>query len=138
MKSLIQLRRTNLSKLIRERYEGSHKNFQVATGISMSQVGQWLADDGDPNGRNMSERSARKIEAKSRMPDFWMDEDHALAGSAKSDAVTIQHGSAWPFSIDYYKYEMLDNHKKRQLDDKVVSFIEGALPSEPYKSAGAA
>lgn len=76
MNSIIRLRRKNLLALIRDRYANSQTNFSTATGISLSQMGQWLADEDNPNVRNMSERSARKIENKASLSDGWMDQDH--------------------------------------------------------------
>ncbi len=76
MSSVIELRRKNLVLLIKDRYADSQTNFSTATGISLSQIGQWLADEQNPNSRNMSERSARKIESKASLPDGWLDVDH--------------------------------------------------------------
>jgi SOS-response transcriptional repressor LexA len=70
---IISVRRRNLARLIDDRYEGSHSNFAKAVGISLSQIGQWLSAEDSPHLRNMSERSARKIEDKAGLPTGWMD-----------------------------------------------------------------
>lgn len=76
MDELIDLRRRNLLLLIEQRYDGSQTNFSKASGIKLSQIGQWLADPDNPNARNMSDRSARKIEQIARVSSMWMDEEH--------------------------------------------------------------
>ena len=73
--SVISNRRINLVRLINERYAGSQSNFASVTKISLSQIGQWLASEDSPHLRNMSERSARKIEDRAGLPDGWMDSD---------------------------------------------------------------
>lgn len=75
MNDIIERRRANLLKLIRDRYDGSQTNFSVSTGIKLSQIGQWLDVSGE-NARNMSERSARKIESKASLSEGWMDAPH--------------------------------------------------------------
>lgn len=125
MKSIIDLRKINLRRLIRERYADSHKSFWTATGISMSQVGQWLADEGDPNGRNMSERSARKIECtvRPRLPDLWMDQDHDAESEHAKPAVS--HGVPWPFTrISARKIAKLSHDDLMTLEG---AFIHAAL-----------
>ncbi|NYT76625.1 helix-turn-helix transcriptional regulator [Alcaligenaceae bacterium] len=41
----------------------------------------------------------------------------------------------WPFSAPYEMYENLSVEKKRQLDERVSAFLEGATPIAPEKSA---
>lgn len=74
MTETIRNRRNNLTRLIAERYAGSQSNFAAAVGLSLSQIGQWLAPEDSPHLRNMSERSARKIEAKAGLPEGWLDQ----------------------------------------------------------------
>lgn len=62
-KDMRSIRNKNLLALIDEKYNGSQQLFSERTGISLSQIGQWLANPDNPNSRNMTERSARKIEA---------------------------------------------------------------------------
>ncbi|WP_103035283.1 S24 family peptidase [Castellaniella caeni] len=73
MNETIETRRMRLRELIRTRYANSQSNFATVTGIKLSQIGQWLASDESQNARNMSERSARRIEQKASLPDGWMD-----------------------------------------------------------------
>lgn len=74
--STIRTRRANLRRLIRERFADSQSNFSEVTGIKLSQLGQWLASESSPHLRNMSERSARKIETICALPYLWLDRDH--------------------------------------------------------------
>src|SRR5690606_14562969 len=74
--STIRTRRANLRRLIRERFADSQSNFSEVTGIKLSQLGQWLASESSPHLRNMSERSARKIEMVCSLPNLWLDRDH--------------------------------------------------------------
>lgn len=74
--STIRTRRANLKRLIRERFADSQSNFSEVTGIKLSQLGQWLASENSPHLRNMSERSARKIETICALPALWLDRDH--------------------------------------------------------------
>lgn len=70
---IIKTRRANVLRLIRERFDGSQSSFAVRAQISLSQLGQWLADEDSPHIRNMSERSARKIEKNCSLPERWLD-----------------------------------------------------------------
>src|SRR5690606_8848326 len=90
---VIQSRRANLVRLIRERFNDSQSNFSEVTGISLSQLGQWLASEGSPHIRNMSERSARKIEDRCSLPKGWLDRGTDL-GAPIPEAVPAR---AWPF-----------------------------------------
>lgn len=93
----IRIRRKNLLKLIKDRFDQSQSNFSDVTGISLSQLGQWLSDENSAHLRNMSERSARKIEQKCALPDGWLDQEHEWPGVSsgftplppKSPLVTI-------------------------------------------------
>lgn len=76
MTDLVNIRRRNLRLLIERQYANSQSNFSHATGIKLPQIGQWLADPEGPNARNMSDRSARKIERAARINSMWMDTDH--------------------------------------------------------------
>ncbi|OWT61996.1 S24 family peptidase [Candidimonas nitroreducens] len=90
MEPIISARRRNLTLLIRERYADSQSNFSDATGISLSQLGQWLSAEDSPHLRNMSERSARKIEKKAGLPTGWLDQEEKEGGDMqKSNVVTI-------------------------------------------------
>ena len=73
--TLAQLRRRNLRALIDTRFDRSQSSFRDATGISLSQIGQWLNDKIDGS-RNMGEKSARRIEAACTLPHGWLDTDH--------------------------------------------------------------
>lgn len=87
MTDLVNLRRRNLRLLIERQYANSQSNFSNATGIKLSQIGQWLSDPESPNARNMSDRSARKIERAVRIGSMWMDTEHV----ARSD-VNVEPG----------------------------------------------
>ena len=74
--SIRTTRNENLRKVIQDKFGSSQPAFAQATGISMSQVGQWVTPEGSANARNMSEGSARKIESKCLLPSGWMDQSH--------------------------------------------------------------
>lgn len=64
---LAGLRRERLRLLCEER---SQTALAAATGISLSQLGQWLGGN-----RNVSEASARRIERGARLPKGWLDNE---------------------------------------------------------------
>jgi len=97
MTATIRNRRNNLTRLITERFAGSQSNFAAAVGISLSQIGQWLAPEGSPHLRNMSERSARKIESKSGLPEGWLDQEQSAKDGGdmrKSNVVKLRQKPA--------------------------------------------
>lgn len=74
-KPLAVIRRANLKRLIDTKYDGVQSDLANATGIALSQIGQWLTVDG-PHARNMGEKSARRIEGKCGLPHLWLDTEH--------------------------------------------------------------
>ncbi|WP_162176122.1 S24 family peptidase [Achromobacter xylosoxidans] len=66
--TLAEVRRLNLRRLIDDEMDGMQSRIKDRTGISLSQIGQWLSGD-----RNMSETSARKLEAGLRLDEGWLD-----------------------------------------------------------------
>lgn len=62
-------RKQRLLELIATRYGGSQSSFAEATGMTLSQIGQWLGGH-----RNMNEKTARKIESLCGLPRGWMDD----------------------------------------------------------------
>jgi hypothetical protein len=72
-----QVRHRKLRELIDSRHEGNQAKFCAAVGISRSQVGQWLGGY-----RNMSDTSAREIEAKLGLPRLWIDGVSGIAAMA--------------------------------------------------------
>lgn len=88
-------RRERLRHLIDIRFDGSQTSFRDATGISLSQLGQWLNQHLDGS-RNMGEKSARRIEQKCLLPIGWLDMDPDFAkrqyGEADTDAALRVEG----------------------------------------------
>jgi SOS-response transcriptional repressor LexA len=64
------IRVKRLRKLITESFKGSQSALSALTGVSLSQLGQYLGGY-----RNMGEKTARKIERGSNKPDGWLDRD---------------------------------------------------------------
>lgn len=81
-------RRQNLRALIDQRFSGSQSAFRDATGISLSQVGQWLNSHLDGS-RNMGEKSARRIESACTLPAGWMDKNHDGATAENLDVSAV-------------------------------------------------
>lgn len=63
------IRVKNLRSIIATDYENSQKAFSVRTGISLSQLGQWLGGY-----RNIGEKAARKIENTCKKQTGWLDQ----------------------------------------------------------------
>lgn len=61
-------RRANLARLIVVRFGGQKKALSDALGSLQSQVSQWLGGN-----RNISEKSARRIEELAGVPPGWLD-----------------------------------------------------------------
>ena len=105
MTTTIRNRRNNLTRLIAGRYAGSHSNFAAAVGISLSQIGQWLAPEDSPHLRNMSERSARKIESKTGLPEGWLDQEQPTKDGGdmrKSNVVRLKQRAAPDILLDQF------------------------------------
>lgn len=76
MKNTAQKRADNLRRIIEDDYRGSQTLFAERIGISLSQIGQWLAAPDSPYIRNMGERSARKIEKILNLDEGALDCDN--------------------------------------------------------------
>lgn len=63
------IRLRKLRKLISEDFNGSQSALSACTGVSLSQIGQYLGGY-----RNIGERTARKIELGARKKSGWLDE----------------------------------------------------------------
>lgn len=90
-KDMRSIRNKNLLALIDEKYNGSQQLFSERTGISLSQIGQWLANPDNLNSRNMTEKSARRIEeacgVKSGSLDLDEKEEIIFVGNDEFDFV---------------------------------------------------
>lgn len=87
MKNTTERRVVNLRRIIDKDFRGSQTLFSERVGISLAQIGQWLASPDSPHLRNMSERSARKIEEKLGLTEGTLDiSDNALISSMLSNA----------------------------------------------------
>lgn len=110
------IRNENLRRLIDDKFASSQPSFEKATGIKMAQIGQWLAPEGGDYSRNMSERSARKIESSCLLPTGWMDTDH----SGNTNAVTPTIEGAWPFTgITQEEYQTIPQDIREDIEDYI-------------------
>lgn len=119
----IQARRANLLRLIAERFGGSQSNFATVTGISLSQIGQWLADEDSPHVRNMSERSARKIEGACSLPSGWLDSNHEEHASEIVVATQDTPPEGY-IRLDHLPYQPSMGGGRAQIAEHVVQHID--------------
>lgn len=102
MNDIREIRNNNLRELIDRQCGGSQTVFSERTGISLSQIGQWLADYDSPYARNMSERSARKIEAVLNLTPMSLDTSNAASSIANNSS------SESLVTSDYIRLDYLD------------------------------
>lgn len=75
MRDLLEIRRERLALLLRECWGGAHKPLAQAARVQLAQIGQWLSEPDAIGHRNISERTARKLERVSGKPPLWLDYD---------------------------------------------------------------
>ncbi|MGS1117447.1 hypothetical protein [Castellaniella sp. UC4442_H9] len=97
MSRIIDLRRKNLQRLIEKRFDGKQKNFTTSTGIAPSQISQWLSTGDGVSTRNISERSARRLEVRLGLPAGWLDHDHERS-AFEQIGVESALAEVWPFT----------------------------------------
>lgn len=119
MSQVIEVRRKNLRLLIERRFDGSQKNFSLSTGISPSQLGQWLSEGESSGTRNMSERSARRLEVRLSLPAGWLDVDHDGPASSAVIAGVSMVSSTWPFTVSPEEINRLSGDD-RELVDRLI------------------
>ncbi|SUA58254.1 S24 family peptidase [Oligella urethralis] len=133
MNDIREIRNKNLRDLIDRQCGGSQTVFSERTGISLSQIGQWLADSDSPYARNMSERSARKIEDALNLTPMSLDTPSvsfpiadssesslAPAGYIRLDYLEVESSAGKGRSVDY---EMPVLHKLDVLEDWAISAL---------------
>jgi len=140
MKSNEEVRRENLQKVIRERYENSQTAASDKLGYDRpTLVNHWIA------GRKaISTASARKIEKAFGLPDFWMDSDHS---SGKFDPPNIGRNHGIIKEALNSPGDTLDKHERKKFDKNVdpaplgkrevpvISYIQAGMMTEvvdPY------
>lgn len=75
MQSIYDVRRANLAMIIKEQFAGSQAKFADALVYEPSMVSRLLTQN--PKTRqNIGAKMARKIEASSRKPQYWLDTQH--------------------------------------------------------------
>lgn len=68
-------RMANLKRLIEDRFHGSPAEFSRASGVSLSQLGQW-----ESGYRNLGEKAARRIEQALHLAEGFLDGPAGAAG----------------------------------------------------------
>ena len=96
-----EIRRANLATLIAE--AGSQRALSDLTGLAPAQISQWAT--AAPNSRtrtprNISDDSARMLEAKMSRPAGWMDHDHSQVPSAPIPAIRSDPSLSLDQAID--------------------------------------
>ncbi|WP_209634538.1 helix-turn-helix domain-containing protein [Cronobacter sakazakii] len=80
MKSIYDIRRENLSDILRRDFDGKQSRLAERLGIQPNLVSRW------ENGvKNIGSNSARRIEEAARRDSHWLDVDHELAQLAATD-----------------------------------------------------
>ncbi|EJO9548332.1 helix-turn-helix transcriptional regulator [Cronobacter sakazakii] len=80
MKSIYDIRRENLSDILRRDFDGKQSRLAERMGIQPNLVSRW------ENGvKNIGSNSARRIEEAARRDSHWLDVDHELAQLAATD-----------------------------------------------------
>ncbi len=69
---IYQRRRQNLLRLIEAEFNGNQTAFAGKTGVKPPQVNRWVSETANDK-RNITERSARKIEYACGKSDGWLD-----------------------------------------------------------------
>lgn len=77
-------RRRHLKSLIDTEFNGSQKEFAEYIGVKAPQVSRWLSGT-TSDARNISEASARAIEAKCAKPAGWLDSADLLGEAPDKD-----------------------------------------------------
>lgn len=106
MQPIIKRRRENVRRLIRDRFSGSQTSFAEAAKVSLSQLGQWLAAEDSPHIRNMTERSARKIEGNLGLEPGALDllpSDGAVQADTKKEGLTLVPAPSQTVTIHQYE-----------------------------------
>ena len=137
-KPISQIRRDNLKAILAGEDFPDQTALSKATGISLSQLGQWLSDPDNPHSRNMGEKSARKIERGCHLPTGWMDQP---AGSLDHGNVSVWDSSdeidddrVWVDRADYH-FSAGNGHIQWEIREKrALPFSReffGAIRSKP-------
>lgn len=105
-KSISQIRQANLKAILSSSEFPDQTALSKATGISLSQLGQWLADPDGLHSRNMGEKSARKIERGCNLPVGWMDQEGGSMDNGNvrtwESADEVDDGRVWVDRADYH------------------------------------
>ncbi|WP_395490859.1 helix-turn-helix domain-containing protein [Cedecea davisae] len=74
MKSISDIRRENLTEVIRRYFDDNQTRMAESMGVQQSVISRWVKGH-----RNVGNSSARKIEEVSGRPKYWLDTDHVLS-----------------------------------------------------------
>ena len=88
MKSTSDVRRDNLTEIIRNSFDNKQTRLAEAMGVQQSVISRWIKGH-----RNIGAVSARKIEKISNYPEFWLETVNELSarGNMKSKAYGIRN-----------------------------------------------
>lgn len=81
MKTVFEVRKENLIKLILDKFQGNNTSFGKATGIHHNHV-NLMATENPKTQRNMGEELARRIELAIGLPTGWIDVPHGDAAKS--------------------------------------------------------
>lgn len=111
-----QTRRKNLKSLIREAFRDSQAEFAEKIERTEPQVSQWLL--GGTGGRNMSERTARRIEQVCGLPFRYLDRDENAPIKAQ-EPFTLYSLDPTMQSEILRLFEKLAKHQREEMLDKL-------------------
>lgn len=123
MNDIREIRNNNLRELIDRQCGGSQTVFSERTGISLSQIGQWLADYDSPHARNMSERSARKIEAALNLELMSLDVPN-IAFSITDNSSSESLAPSGYIRLDYLDVESSAGHGRAENELPVLQKLD--------------
>ena len=115
MSAIYEARKERLRQVMVERFDGR----QIALAASLGKEPNYISRIFGGT-KKIGEEIARYFEERLGKPPYWLD------GSLTN--LKLASSNHWPFPIPYERYEALPQEKKQQLSDRVVAFIEGALP----------
>lgn len=100
MRTIKDIRRSNLEYVINTRYSGIANRLAVDAGLHQAQIARvFLTGD---SRRDIGDKLARKIEAGANLPEGWLDQEHAAADAilAKLSQLDVEQRKAVESLID--------------------------------------
>jgi SOS-response transcriptional repressor LexA len=84
MKGIYEIRRDNLLRIIKERYEGSQTKLADALGVRPNYISRLCTSS-----KNIGDELARKLEYITELTKHWLDQDHVQRGLAAGNLETV-------------------------------------------------